>query len=364
MTDLTINHTGGEHEWFIAAQKDAASPEAAFYFFRHHPDDYVAWYDVPSLPKLDLRNDELRRRLVRGPDSVLGRWMLPPFVLDGWRIDVANMAGRLGDIDVNHDVAVEMRATMAAINPDAYLVGEHFYDASRELDGDGWHGVMNYMAFTRPAWCWLRGDAEMRFIGDPTPIPRLGGASVAQSITEMFAVAPWRSTVAGFNLLGSHDIARFRSVCGSAERQLAGAGLLLTMPGVPMIFAGDEVGVTGETSDTARQPMQWDTSRWDSRVFDGYRSLTALRASSPALRHGGLRWVHASDDVLMYLRESLEQRVLVRVARASHEPVVIPRAALDGELGGRLHGDGDASVSPDSVTLGGEGPTVDVWELT
>ena len=58
------------------------------------------------------------------------------------------------------------------------------------------------------------------------------------------------------------------------------------------------------------------------------------------------------------------KRVLVRVARASHGPVVIPRAALDGDLGGRLHGDGDATVRPDSVTLGGDGPTVDVWELT
>ena len=65
--DLTINHVGRGHEWFRAAQADAASVEAGFFFFRHHPDDYEAWFDVPSLPKLDLRDDELRRRLLDGP---------------------------------------------------------------------------------------------------------------------------------------------------------------------------------------------------------------------------------------------------------------------------------------------------------
>ena len=78
------------------------------------------------------------------------RWLKPPFDLDGWRVDVANMAGRLRDIDVNRVAARAMRATMAAVKPDTYLVAEHAYDASRELDGDGWHGVMNYLSFTRP----------------------------------------------------------------------------------------------------------------------------------------------------------------------------------------------------------------------
>ena len=81
------------------------------------PHDYEAWSNVPSLPKLDLRNPELRRRLIDGPESIAARWLRPPFDLDGWRVDVANMAGRLGDIDVNRDAAVTMRATLAEIKP-------------------------------------------------------------------------------------------------------------------------------------------------------------------------------------------------------------------------------------------------------
>ena len=84
--DLTLNHTGDHHDWFERAQADATSPEAGFYMFRRHPDDYVAWYDVPTLPKLDHRSAELERRLTGGPDSVAGRWLRPPFELDGWRV--------------------------------------------------------------------------------------------------------------------------------------------------------------------------------------------------------------------------------------------------------------------------------------
>ena len=68
--DITANHSGDTHGWFQTARADAGSAEAGFYFFRHHPDEYEAWFGVPSLPKFDLRNEALRRRLVDGPDSV------------------------------------------------------------------------------------------------------------------------------------------------------------------------------------------------------------------------------------------------------------------------------------------------------
>jgi alpha-glucosidase len=361
--DLTINHVGARHDWFRAAQADASSAEAGFFYFRHHPDDYECWFDHPTLPKLDLRSEELRDRLLSGPDSVTARWLRPPFDLDGWRVDVANMAGRLGGIDVNHEAAVAMRATIADAKPDAYLVAEHGYDASRELDGNGWHGVMKYLAFTRPVWCWLRGEDEnLKFIGDPLPVPRVGGWATAESFTEMLAVQPWRSSVSGFNLLGSHDVSRFRSVCGTVERHVAGAGLLFTFPGVPMVFAGDELGLTGLEGDGARQPMPWDVT-WDTELLEAYRQLGALRRSSRALRHGGLRWVHTSDDVLVYLRESRDERLLVHVARSDHEPIQIDAAALDGVVGERRFGPGDAERRGEAVVLPAAGAGVHIWEL-
>jgi alpha-glucosidase len=140
---------------------------------------------------------------------------------------------------------------------------------------------------------------------------------------------------------------------------------MFTFPGVPMVFAGDELGLTGLEGDGARQPMPWDRP-WDgerAEILDTYRRLGALRRSSRALRHGGLRWVHAGDDVLVYLRESRDERVLVQVSRGDHAPVMLDASALDGELGQRLFGPDDISRGGRTVELPTGGPAVHVWEI-
>ena len=197
MGDFTTNHCGDAHEWFRTASTDENSAEAGFFLFHTHPTDYVAWFDHPSLPKFDHRNPELRRRLYEGPDSVVARWLAAPAALDGWRIDVANMTGRHGTVDLNHEVATSVRRTMAAARPDSLLIAEHSHDASPDLLGDGWHGVMNYAAFTRPLWQWLTPEGPVEFTPGPfTAIPRLPGTAVAATMREFAAAVPWRSTAA------------------------------------------------------------------------------------------------------------------------------------------------------------------------
>ena len=327
----------------MAAQADASSVEAGFFFFRHHPDDYEAWYDVPTLPKFDLRDAELRRRLLDGPDSVTAKWLRPPFDLDGWRVDVANMAGRNRGIDVNHAVAVAMRRTMAEAKADAYLVAEHCYDASRDLDGDGWHGVMNYLAFTRPVWAWLRDpdDEAIKFLGDPAPLPRFGGhgdCRVGRRVARRAAVAVRRLRLQPVGV-ARHDAVpqRVRQRRPPRRRRRAAVHDARRAAGVRR-----RRGRHHRHRERRRPPADAVGRRaMGPPVFDAYRSLGALHRASPALRRGGLRWVHASDDVLVYLRESRDERVLVQVGRADHEPVAIDAAALDGVVGERRFGDGD-----------------------
>ena len=98
-------------------------------------------------------------------------------------------------------------------------------------------------------------------------------------------------------------------------------------------------------------------------VLDGYRALGALRRASPALRRGGLRWVHAADDVLVFLRESLDERLLVQVSRAPHRPVAIDAVALDGDVGAAMAGGVDVDRRGTSNVLPADGPAVHVWEL-
>jgi alpha-glucosidase len=363
--DLTLNHSGDRHEWFLAAQRDPDSVEAGFYHFHRHPDEYAMWLDVPTLPKFDHRSDELARRLHAGPDSAVAHWLGSPYSLDGWRVDVANMTGRHGGVDVCSGVACAMRATMGHVNPEALLIAEHCHDASRDLLGDGWHGTMFYAGFTRPMWSWLVDvDLDLDFLGLPVPVPRLGGGSVASTMRAFAASAPWRSFAHSMMLLGSHDTGRWRTVTGDRDHALVGAGVLLTYPGLPAIFSGDEVGLEGIDNEEARRPFPWDESRWDTATFARYRDLVELRRRSIALCRGGMRWVHVGDEVLVYLREHADERILVAASRAPHEPVVLPAHLLGirGEAEHLLGGEALVEVGG-RVELPADGPAFHAWRL-
>jgi len=340
--DLTLNHSGSTHPWFLAAQADAHAPEAGFYHFEEHPHRYLAWQGVPTLPKFDHRDPELRRRLYEGPDSVAARYLGAPFHLDGWRIDAANMAGRQGASDRSAALRAALLATAAAVRDDAYLLAEHCHDATADLQADGWHGTMDYTGFTRPVWSWLVDPArEVRLLGPPAPVRPTPGPTVAAVMDLVRGQLPWRSVVHSMTLLGSHDTARWAHVAGDRDRRHVGLVWLLTFAGVPSLFYGDEIGLGGPTGAddpggaggapdvVTRSPMPWDRpERWDEQTLALTRRLLALRRASPALRRGGVRWVHLEDDVIVYLREHPEERILVALTRAAADPIELDAGVL------------------------------------
>lgn len=332
--DLTTNHTGDTHEWFRDASRDPASPTRGWYYF-NHDGSYECWMGHGTLPKLNLADPDLRAAMVEGPDSVVARWLRPPFDVDGWRIDVANMTGRLGAVDVNHDVARAVRRTAEAERPDPLVIGEHNHDASGDVDGDGWHGTMNYSGFSWPVWSWVRDPASpARAFGRPLPVPRRPGPLVLRSFREWLARFGWRAASQSWNILGSHDSARIRTVAGSAAVHRVAAGLQFTLPGVPMLFAGDEIGLEGVLGEDSRRPMPWHRREdWDHATLATYAALSAARRDHDALRRGGLRWAHVDDDAFVFLREHPTGSVLVCARRAAG-----PAVGLDAGLMG--FGDG------------------------
>ena len=283
-----------------------------------------------TLPKINHANLDVRHAMVDGPDSVVGRWLQPPYAVDGWRIDVANMTGRLGEIDVAHEVARTVRATAAALHDDPWVIGEHNHDATGDVDGDGWHGTMNYSGFSWPVWSWLRDPASpARPFGRPVPVPRRGGGAVVETLRAWQGALGWRATASSWNILGSHDSARIRTlVGGDAAVHRVAAGLQFTMPGVPMIFAGDEIGLEGVNGEDARRPMPWHRrEEWDEQTLTTYADLARLRREHAALRRGGLRWAHVDADTIAYLREHPDQTVLVVARRAAGSAFTLPVGA-------------------------------------
>jgi alpha-glucosidase len=366
--DLTTNHTGDTHEWFVAARDVEGAPARSFYYFLPNG-HYECWMGHGTLPKLNHADPALRTAMVDGPDSVVARWLRPPYELDGWRVDVANMTGRLGAIDVNHEVARLVRRTAEAERPDAFVIGEHNHDASADVDGDGWHGTMNYSGFSWPVWSWLRDpESPARAFGRPVPVPRRPGASVVRSLREWQGRYGWRATTCSWNLLGSHDSARIRTVTGSGATHRVAAGLQFTMPGVPMLFAGDEIGLEGVNGEDARRPFPWaDPGGWDDDTLAAYAGLARLRSEHEALRRGGLRWAYVDDDTLVYLREHPAGSVLVAARRTAGAAVELPAGPLGFADGSLLLSTGTGA---DLVETGGvvtlpasDGPSFSVWRL-
>ncbi|WP_137843098.1 glycoside hydrolase family 13 protein [Microbacterium sp. 2FI] len=378
--DLTSNHSGDRHEWFQAAFGHPGAPEEEFYYFTDDANTaYESWLGYPSLPKFNWASEELRARFIEGEDSIVAKWLKPPYSADGWRIDVANMTGRLGAVDLNAEVRQLFRETMLAINPDTILLGESTNDAASDLQGDGWHGAMTYPSFTRPVWGWLSTPdgapyitsdddevTEAWFFGQPVGgIPRYTAADFAEAVVRFTAGIPWRVRLGNMQPLDTHDTARFATNAAAGTVPVA-AGLSMTLPGLPVVFAGDEFGALGVDGEMSRTPMPWGSESEPATAerLALYRDLIALRRAHPALATGGFRWVHIDDETVAFVRESADETILVLATRGGADADLAPGALPGAAAAEARFGDATLAVADDgAVLLSAEGPAFAVWSL-
>lgn len=378
--DLTSNHSGDRHEWFQAAYGNPGAPEGEFYYFENDDNtEYVSWLGTPTLPKFNWASQELRERFIEGEDSAVAHWLKEPFGIDGWRVDVANMTGRLGDIDLNDEVRQSLRATMERINPDTILLGESTNDATSDLQGDAWHGAMTYPSFTRPVWGWLseptnapylsaQGEelTEPWFFGQQIGgIPRYNAQDVVDAVTRFTAGIPWRVRLGNMQPLDTHDTARFATNAAPGTIPVA-VGLTMTMPGLPVVFAGDEFGLVGVDGEESRTPIPWGSEGEGATVerIALYRELIAMRNAHPALQTGGMRWVHVDDNAIVFARESANEVILVVAAKGDLsvelDAALVPGAASATPLFGDVT---LASAADGSVLVEAGGPAFAAWAL-
>ncbi|TLN10756.1 maltodextrin glucosidase, partial [bacterium] len=319
MLDIVPNHCGVAHPWFQQALADPKAPTAEYFTFHRHPDEYACWLGVRSLPKLNYNSRRLRWVMYEDEGSVFRHWMKPPYAIDGWRIDVANMLGRQGADQLGMEVGRGIRAAVKQENPQAYLLGENFFDPARQLQGDFLDAAMNYSGFTLPLWYWLSGftfshgaSRERISLADG-----FGTQALVDSWQAYRASVPWQIVRKQFNALGTHDTPRIRTIFeDNLDKMRLAVSLLMCVPGVPCIFYGDEVGLNGAGGDSP-VCMTWDPAEWNHALRDDYRRLIHLRRTSPALIEGGFQVLAVEDDAFAFLRDAATQQMIVMAYRGS-----------------------------------------------
>jgi alpha-glucosidase len=362
--DLTSNHCGVGHQWIIKAKKNKSSKERSFFYWdKSIKWGYVGWFGLESLPKLNYSSQALRNAVYKGKNSIVKKWISPKFGMAGWRIDVGNMTGVQGAENHHVEVMQGIRKAMQEVDPDSWLVAENGDFVASDLNGLGWQGAMNYQGFLRPFWNWMNRNPEITggFQGLPFAMPKIDGKQFVESMQEFNASIPWRSLTASMLILDSHDTARFRTVVlGDRSAHEAAMTMLLTYPGVPSIFAGDEIGLEGSWGEDSRRTINWeDRSGWDLNFLESVKKLVKLRKESDALINGGLRWVAVEKDYLAYLRESKSEAILVFISRTA------AKAEIDLSLYGysvsqTLYGQ---SAKGNKIKINSKKATQGVWLL-
>jgi alpha-glucosidase len=362
--DLTSNHCGVGHEWIITAKKNKSSKERSFFYWdKSIKWGYVGWFGLESLPKFNYSSKALRKAVYEGKNSIVKKWISPKFGMAGWRIDVGNMTGVQGAENHHVEVMQGIRKAMADVDPDSWLVAENGDFVASDLNGLGWQGAMNYQGFMRPFWNWMNRNPEITggFQGLPFAMPKIDGEQFFASMQEFNASIPWRSLTASMLILDSHDTARFRTVVlGDRNAHLAAMTMLLTYPGVPSIFAGDEIGLEGSWGEDSRRTINWDDrSAWDVDFYTSVKKLIELRKKSPALINGGLRWVAVEKDYLAYLRESKDQSLLILIARSAVK-AEIDLSKYGYSVAETLYGE---TANGEKITIDSTSATEGIWLL-
>ncbi|NOH62325.1 maltodextrin glucosidase [Vibrio sp. RE88] len=312
MLDAVFNHTSTEHPWFnlqglhpeVGAYQGTHSEYRDYYLFEGESRHYEGWKGIKSLPVLNFENSRVRNYIYLGDDAVIKHWLKPPYSIDGWRFDVIHMLGEGQGAKNNQHYVKAFRQAAKSVNPDCYVLGEHFFEATQWLQGDQEDGAMNYYGFAHPLRALL---ANLDIAFDPISI---SVPEFLNWLSEARAKVPWLNQLSQLNQLDSHDTARFMELVKHDPRlfRLA-ATLLFSYVGTPCIYYGTELGIEGSHDPDNRRCMPWDEVEHNT-YLPFIKQLIEIRKTQPALQEGDFVLLYQDDTSFAYARQLAGQCVI------------------------------------------------------
>lgn len=305
--DGVFNHTGlGFFAFRDIMEKKERSAYLDWYYIQSFP-LVMDWGKRPSfktfsyfggMPKVNLQNQETADYFI----DVAAYW-IKECDIDGWRLDVAD--------EISHVFWKRFRREMKAIKKDVLLVGEIWHFAGDFLEGDEWDSVMNYPFYHAVSDLLVREEIDVMAFFEKLH----------------FIKGNLHSALEGYlwNFIDSHDTARFLySVKGNRAKQKLAAALQLLLPGMPMIYYGDEVALNGGPDPDCRRGMLWDERRQDKEMLHYYQTLIQIRHTHPALTKGTIIAQYAQEDTgMLVMKRQLDDQVITLLIHAGAGSVAL-----------------------------------------
>ncbi len=307
--DFVFNHTATNFAPFADIRdKGESSAYKDWFTIKSYPvkvaepPNYVAWFNYPSMPKLNLMNPQT------------GDYMLN--LVDFWKKEVPLAGLRLDVADeVDQRFWRRLRTRVKGLDSQMWIVGERWGDASQWLQGDQWDASMNYPFLF----------ANVEFFAES----KIPATQFSKRLMENYNAYPPQVSRNMMNLLSSHDRPRFLTVArNNAKLHQLAATTQFTWPGAPSIYYGEEIGMQGGADPDNRRGMDWKSATPGNKMLIFYKKLIKIRGNSRALQSGDPKILLADDakKSLAYSRTLGNDVALVALNR-SESPQTLEIAA-------------------------------------
>ncbi|MGN0243704.1 MAG: glycoside hydrolase family 13 protein [Lachnospiraceae bacterium] len=348
--DGVFNHCGSFNKWMDregiykrsgdyqpGAYESEDSPYRSFFrFYNEHawPDNasYDGWWGHDTLPKLNYEDSPKLQQYIF---DIAKKWLLPPYNVDGWRLDVAADLGH--SPEYNHQFWAEFRKQVKSVRPDALIIAEHYGDPAAWLQGREWDTVMNYDAFMEP-FTWFFTGLEKH--SDEYRADLYNNATAFfESMSHHMTRYSTASLQVSMNELSNHDHSRFLTRTNHRVGRTAYSGpqaaneginkgimreavvAQMTWPGAPTVYYGDEAGLCGWTDPDNRRAYPW--GKEDKELIALHQEMIRIHRESECLRRGSILFLIQEYGVIGYARFLREEKYIIICNNNDHDVELI-----------------------------------------
>lgn len=261
--------------------------------------NYKTFSYAGLMPKLNLQNKETADFVI----DVASYW-IRECDIDGWRLDVAD--------EISHTFWKRFRREIKAVKRAVLIVGEIWHFAGDFLEGDEWDSVMNYQF--------------ARSVMDLVATQQMPVSAFVGNLNFMKGNLHRRLEGYLWNFIDTHDTERFlNSVHKDLKKQMLAASLQLLLPGMPMIYYGDEVGLEGGPDPDCRRGMLWEETRQNQSLLQYYQTLLRIRHEYPALTEGTVLEQYTDDDKgIFYCKRRLKDQQITVIFHTKTGEQMLP----------------------------------------